>query len=745
MANELIIDAAIRLTRQQTEDIAKRLGDTGRRAGAEFSEGINASFKTIALGNLAANAISSAIASISNAARESVTSLRDFSRSIAEVNSILPANQKLTENSTRALIDFSSQFGSDTSTQARAFYNIVSAGVQGTAKQLSTLETANKAAVAGLVDIDSSAKLLVSSVNAYSKSGLTAEQASDRLFAAVREGQTTFAELSGFLGNVTGIAASAGLEFSELTGSIAAFTKQGLGTDIAVTGLRQVLVSVVKPTKEAQDEAKRLGINFSTAGLQAKGFANFIREISQRTNNSSASIAKLFGNVRALTPILTTVNGNFSEFERILQSTAKSSGDTATALAEISKNLDFRIRQKTQELKNFAQVITDAFVKTFGKAAASAIADIDTISRKFVSIGRIINDNFIAGVELAFNIVRDVAEGVLNTITTLAASAADVLVKTLQSTLSPLLKTLNIGKSITEGIDRAAEVTKEVLESNISSLKGTFDNTFDGTVYGKTAEFLDLVEKNAMGAKEIIESSQPVTPTPPIQSSGGGENANQGAANTIGSLSKLFGELGTAIGATEKEADDASKGIANRFSGLSKAALKIGQDIKKGIGGGIGGAFSAFGAALVNGENAFSAFAKSFLSTLGQMMVQQGTAFILQGLGFSVIPGLQASGGTLLAAGAGLAALGGALSAIGGSAAPTPTTSAGGGFAVDAGLDSDDEQEPEAEFREPDTNVSVVFNGDIIGDGEESGLKLVNLLNQNFESQGLVFKGARTV
>ena len=285
MAEKIVIELDLKTDRvkddlKQVSNDAKRSGQNagnkfGKAFGAKLRETANTAAKDFLKIAVAVTALNKAL----NLLGSSFNNLRGFRGAVAEINSILPKNAKLTEESTQKLIEFSAQYGKSQQAQAKAFYNIVSAGVKGTSKQLETLRVANTAAVAGLVDIDTAAKVLVSSVNAYSKSGLTAKQASDSLFTAVREGQTTFRELSDTVGKVTSIAASAGLEFSELAGFLAFSTKSGLNTSSAVAGLRQVLSSLIKPTSEAREEAKRIGLEFSSAALKSKGLARFLVDL----------------------------------------------------------------------------------------------------------------------------------------------------------------------------------------------------------------------------------------------------------------------------------------------------------------------------------------------------------------------------------------------------------------------------------------------------------------------------------
>ena len=285
----------------------------------------------------------------------------EFGSAIAEINSIAPRTAIETLALKEQLIGLSNEFAGPAQKQARAFYNIVSAGVQGTAKQLNTLEVANKAAVAGLVDIDTSARVLVSSVNSYAASGLTAQEASDILFNTVREGITTFGELSSSLGVVAPLASAAGLKFSELGGTLAFLTKSGISTAEATTGLRAILTGVIKPSEEAAKFAKQLGLEFNTSSIKSKGFSAFLKDVIDKTGGTETALAKLFPNVRALGPIIQVANGNFEDFTRILAETENSIGSTDKAFATITDSAAFQFEKLTNQLSNFPLSIATNF------------------------------------------------------------------------------------------------------------------------------------------------------------------------------------------------------------------------------------------------------------------------------------------------------------------------------------------------------------------------------------------------
>ncbi len=166
------------------------------------------------------------------------------------------------------------------------------------------------------------------------------------------------------------------------------------------------------------------------------------------------------------------------------------------------------------------------------------------------------------------------------------------------------------------------------------------------------------------------------------------------------------------------------------------AFKKIGASMMQNIGQAGANAFASFGKAIAKGENGIQAFLDSLLSAMGQMAIQLGGMFILQGLAY-LFAGLP-NGGSLIAAGAALAAIGGILSASGGGAnAPQGQQGggiAGGGAVVPIGAGVATEQ-PDQENQRPGTAVTVNVSGNIL-DRRETGLELARIINESFDSNG---------
>jgi len=739
MANEIFVDLVFKKSNEDKKfDKIKRKAS---KAGDDIGDSLNKGFSkkvSLGIGGIAKQVIAlgigfKALGVAIRFANESFDDFRKFGKGVAEINTLLPKNQKLTRDSIKTLQKFSSEFGSNAQSQARAFYNIVSAGVKGTSKQLKTLATANKAAVAGLVDIDDSARVLVSSVNAYAKSGLTAERASDVLFATVREGQTTFGELADTLGNVTSIAANAGVKYEELAGAIAFVTKSGIKTDIAITGLRQVFASVIKPTKEAADEARRLRLEFSKTAIETDGLAKFLKKVQVATKGNEQSLAKLFGNIRALAPVLNIVNGNFKDFERILKETKGSAGDTARAF-EIMKNaMDFQLSGLSADIATFgrnllttlapaidviisksrtvASVLGEAFsgdteIEVIDKKVLKVADSIQTLKDRIKEFQAFPQKTLFGGIsnsgQTVIDAKKDLAE-VLSTVKALQAERAAIVAN---------------NKGLTaEEIADAQRKRDKILAFNreLQSQLGAIGLTSIQKLEAKQAKELEILNQS-FEAKIITEQD--------YQSR----------------LATLRFNFATA----EEEMNDkrvlsaeaTTEGISRAFKVLGKQTKitsgAIAKTVNNVLAKGIGNAFQNVGKSIATGENAMQAFADGIKNIFADLASALGDYYIKAGVAeFAASKG--ASGSETIAAGAALKLLSGVLGGGGGGGAGGATGASGGGASFsDTGV-----YEPQEIEKQKESTINITVEGSLVQQ-EELGLFIQDTLNEVNEKNGII-------
>jgi hypothetical protein len=190
-------------------------------------------------------------------------------------------------------------------------------------------------------------------MNAYGAKTSEAGHYSDVFMETVRKGLTTLPELAGSLANVTGIAALGKVPIETLASAIAALTATGIPTEQAITGMKNVIANIIKPTKEASDMAAGLGIEFSAAALKTKGLETVLWDAWRATKGNSEQMNTLFGSIRGLNAATVLASDASGRFRDILKDMGNVAGTTETAY----KKMEGSFTLTTQNIKNNIDVL----------------------------------------------------------------------------------------------------------------------------------------------------------------------------------------------------------------------------------------------------------------------------------------------------------------------------------------------------------------------------------------------------
>ena len=320
----------------------------------------------------------------------------DFDTAMGEVSTLLDASAHEMGTLNEEILAMSAEFGRLPTDTAKAFYQIVSAGFGDSAQAAIVMEGAMKLARGGVTQVDTAVDGLTTLLNGY---GLSADQVtnvSDKMFVAMKAGKTTIGELSKSIGKVTPFAADAGASIDELLAATATLTLGGLKTSEAVSSLKQVFAAVAKPTKEAAEEAKRLGIDFTKAGLRSKGLAGFLKDLKKRTKGEDDAMAKLFGSVEGLGSVLALTGEQADTFNETLGNMENASGQTETAFQKMEKRAGATFDKMKAKAAVFLVKLGDKLLPMVNKIAGriehwvAKQGGINKVVDKFVGIVKIL-------------------------------------------------------------------------------------------------------------------------------------------------------------------------------------------------------------------------------------------------------------------------------------------------------------------------------------------------------------------
>jgi len=300
----------------------------------------------------------------------SVKSAGEFNGKFGEITTLIKDTGAPIDAFKKSILDYSTTSVKSIDQINEAIYRAISAGIK-YQDALTFVSSTEKLAVAGRADLGETTQVLASILNAYGESTKSATAYSDLLFETVRIGQLRLEDLNASLGQVTSLAASAGIPFATVTAGIAAMTASGIPAEKAVTGLRQAIAEIVKPSAEAEKMAAQLGIQFNATAIKTRGFDGVLQDVWKATGGSVEKITQLFGSVRALPAVLTLAADKSGKFKEALDAMAKSAGATAVAYGKVAEEFENVNQRIANSFKVTLIEVGEKLLPKYGEIAGS--------------------------------------------------------------------------------------------------------------------------------------------------------------------------------------------------------------------------------------------------------------------------------------------------------------------------------------------------------------------------------------
>lgn len=297
-----------------------------------------------------------------------VTKAAEFETQFKEIQSIADIPVQAVGKFEKSIEDYASGSTKSIKDINGAIYEAISSGVKYD-DSLKVLAESEKLSVAGKADLTSTTKVLVSTLNAYGEGMDKAGKYSDIMFQTVKLGQTTIPELTQSLSQVSTVAVAGKVPFETLSAAMAALTVQGYPTAEAATAVKAALSNIIKPSSEAQEEAKKLGIEFNATALATKGFEGVLQDAYKATGGNVDKMAKLFGSTEALGGVMALAADKSGKFSEALTAMQSASGATDAAFKIVKDSLS----SVTQQLVNNIELV----VKAIGKELIPATKNVE--------------------------------------------------------------------------------------------------------------------------------------------------------------------------------------------------------------------------------------------------------------------------------------------------------------------------------------------------------------------------------
>lgn len=234
-----------------------------------------------------------------------------------------------------------------------AMFYITSAGLRG-AKALDALTYSAKASAAGLGDTATVADAVTSAMNAYSKQGLTAGNATDVLTAAVRAGKLEASSLAPVLGTLLPTASAMNIRFADVAGTLAVMSRTGLDAATAATSINAVMTALLKPGKMAKDTLASVGLNMQDlrdTAAKPGGLIEVMRILDAKFGDNDEALTQIVPNVRAFRGVMNVLAQDGNVVNDVMGQVANSTGITDEAFNAAAQGGAFKLRQAMAQSK----------------------------------------------------------------------------------------------------------------------------------------------------------------------------------------------------------------------------------------------------------------------------------------------------------------------------------------------------------------------------------------------------------
>lgn len=469
---------------------------------------------------------------------------------LAPIATLVDSDSKQYVELTAGIKDFVAHSPRDANEIGMAAYTTLSAGITDTTKVMEAMKASGQLAAAGLGDMGQATDLITSAINSFSGEGLDADKAAKLFFGTIASGKTTTSDLAQGFGQIAPLAGAAGIKFNDLLAATAALTSTGQSASVAYSGIKGAITGIIKPTKEASDTAKALGLEFNAAHLKNVGLPQFLAEIQAKTGGNTETMASLFGSVEGLNAVLALTGPQANAFAGNLENIGTAGDKMAAKAAEQNRTLSNTwatlknnatvklagvgqaalngLFMAKEAFRNFSQTGEWESHSPFETAGVQVAKLVGLFQQHLPQIKQAVADTWVAlqaaweqygrpALEIAGEVVQIVAARIGDVVgwvrdhwSEISSIISDVLetIKSIVAGALDIVKTLwkNFGDEITTFLKNVWGPIQDVIHGALQVIRGIVQ-TVTALIHGDWSEVWDGIKKTVSGAWDAIKGA----------------------------------------------------------------------------------------------------------------------------------------------------------------------------------------------------------------------------------------------
>lgn len=329
------------------------------------------SLKTFANRMFNINQLSSAFSGVYSALDSVTAGSRSFETGMAKVNTMAGLGAEQLKGLTSQVRQLAKDIPVTRDMLTEGLYQTISNGVPEN-NWMDFLNQSSRTSVGGVANLGKVVTVTSTIIKNYALEWDKAGLIQDKIQKTAKLGVTSFEQMSEALPRVAGNAATLGVNIDDLLGTFATLTGVSGNTAEVSTQLAAVFTALVKPTSEATEMAKKMGMSFDAVSIKkAGGLIPFVQQLDAQVNKYVAKTgmlkenvyASLFGSAESLRAIIPLVGPLASDFESKTQQIRESAGTIDAAFKDMSSTTDSRMQLIKNSFENFGDKILGVTAK----------------------------------------------------------------------------------------------------------------------------------------------------------------------------------------------------------------------------------------------------------------------------------------------------------------------------------------------------------------------------------------------
>ena len=278
----------------------------------------------------------------------------DYERAFAQMQGLAGVTAGEVDGLKASVLELSGRTATAPQELAEALYFAKSAGLD-TAGALKAVESAAKASAAGMGSASDVVGLVASATASYGAANISAAEATDILTSAIREGRADPDELAGSLGRVLPVAASLGITFDQVGGTIAYLSNIFGDTDRAVTSMNDTFAKLAAPADSSREVLKKMGTSSEELKATIAGPGGLVAGLQLLRDHgfagNSEAIRELMPDMQGATALTALLADASGDLEKKMDAVKNSTGSLDTAFGAMADTGGFKMKQAWVDLQ----------------------------------------------------------------------------------------------------------------------------------------------------------------------------------------------------------------------------------------------------------------------------------------------------------------------------------------------------------------------------------------------------------